>query len=66
MIWLCGIVEIDSFWTPNRKFNCTIPAQTTLVRNTCGPRYHWQNFHASLKENTALRYVVSYFLEKYP
>jgi hypothetical protein len=44
MIWLCGIVEIDIFWTPNCNFPCTIPALTTLVRNMCGPRYPWRNF----------------------
>jgi hypothetical protein len=66
MIWLCGIVEIKIFCTRNRNFNCTIPALTTPVRSTCGPRHPWRNFHVSLKENTALWYVVSYLLEKYP
>jgi hypothetical protein len=50
MIWLCGIVEIDKFFTPNCNFPCTIPALTTPVRNKFGPRYPFRNFHVSLKE----------------
>jgi hypothetical protein len=65
MIRLCGVVEIDIFCAPNRNFPSTIPALTTSFRNTCGPIYPWRNIHVSLK-NTALRYVVSYFLGKYP
>jgi hypothetical protein len=66
-MWLCGIVEIDIFCTPNRNFTCTIPAPTTPVWNTCGPRYPWRNFHVSLKEKT-LHYGMwlVIFLEKYP
>jgi hypothetical protein len=66
MIRLCGIVDIDIFCATNRNFPCTLPALTTSFTNTCGPRYPWRNCHVSLKENTALRYVVSHFLEKYP
>jgi hypothetical protein len=66
MIWLSGIVEIDIFCSPNRNFLCTTPAQKTSFRKTCRLRYPWQNFTFREKKNTASRYVVSYFLKKYP
>jgi hypothetical protein len=64
MIWLCGIVEIDIFCAANCNFSCTIPALIMSFWRTCGQRYPWLEFHVLLKENTTLRYVVSYFLEK--
>jgi hypothetical protein len=66
MIWLCGIVEIDIFCTQKCDFLCTIPALTTLVRNMCGLRYPWRNFHVSLKEKHCITVCGSYFSEKYP
>jgi hypothetical protein len=31
MIWLCGIIEMDIFCSPNRNFLCTIPAKKPRV-----------------------------------